>query len=291
MFTNFVCSTQLYVWMMVQVIAESLPISSSGHVILLQRLLYSNTSTATFSDLWAFDYFIQGISALLFLIYFFSQWWQLIFGPHFKISDLWDGAVWKKNIIPVLMFGIIVDGVTSLMWLSKIADYIQLPLFCGFAITAGALWSMRYTKPNKNVQIWSVKNGLILGLVQGCALIPGVSRFGSTLAVLQWLGYPRKKAFEISFLVQWPLIVAGSIIGLYSLHKSSLIGLGSTVYFTLYEGPCIRSIDTELFIECAGFATMIALLLLSCVEQLIDKNQLWKFCYYMMIPIIIALFV
>ncbi|MBV8661056.1 MAG: undecaprenyl-diphosphate phosphatase [Candidatus Dependentiae bacterium] len=258
-----------YFWMIIQIVGESLPISSSGHVLLLQRYMHS------MQDFWAFDYVLQGISAIIFFIYFFSTWWQLIIDKPMRISALWDYNLWVKKLVPVFLFGIIVDSITFLLWYVDIADVIRLPLFFGFMITAAALWSMQYTHEKRDVNIWSIQNGLILGFVQGCALLPGISRFGTTVATLQWLGYPRHIAFAISFLVQWPLIVAGSLVGIYSLQDSYILDL-------MYSA----SFFVTMFI-----AGSIAYTILYGMEKLIDKNQLWKISYYMIIPIVIALWI
>lgn len=258
-----------YFWMMIQIVGESLPISSSGHVLLLQRYMHS------MQDFWAFDYLLQGVSAIIFLIYFFSAWWQLIINKPIKFSLLLDYNIWVKKLIPVFLFGIIVDSITFLLWYADVAHAIELPLVFGFMITAFALWSIKYTHEKKDVNIWSIKNGLILGVVQGCALFPGISRFGTTVAVLQSLGYPGRIAFAISFLVQWPLIVAGSLVGIYSLRDSYILEI-------IYSIP---------FLVSMVIAGCIAYAILCGMEKIVNKKLLWKFSYYMIIPIIIALWI
>ena len=263
----------LYFWMMVQIICESLPISSSGHVALLQKIIQSfYPSLSINQDLWAFDYFLQGMSAIVIFIYFFPRWWQLIVNKPMRISSLLNTHMWKTNIFPVIIFGFITDAITFLFWALHVADYVQIPLAIGFMITGAALWSMQFARENKQIDMWCWKYALIVGCVQGCALFAGVSRFGTTVAVLQWLGYSGRLAFAISFLVQWPLIVAGSLLGIWSLQDASVI---CTVPFIL----------TTLISGC------IAYVLLGWVGKLIDKNLLWKFSYYMIIPSVIALLI
>lgn len=266
----------LYLWMMAQVLCESLPISSSGHVILLQRIMERYIPDQVFfgsHDLWAFDYILQGVSAIIFLIYFFSSWWNLIIDAPIKISSLWNMNLWKKSILSVFLFGLVADGMTFLLWSFDFAQYINFPLSCGFMITAGALWSMQFAHEKRDLKIWSLKNGLIVGFVQGCALFPGISRFGTTMAALKWLGYSGRIAFAISFLLQWPLIVAGSIKGFLSLQNDAIL----------------RIVWSTPFLMIVILSTIIAYGLLYSVGKLIDKNLLWKFSYYMIIPIIMAL--
>jgi len=257
-----------------QVIAESLPISSSGHIVLMHKMmhiffLYDPIMINT----WAFDYFLQGVSAFVFLFYFFSSWWQLIVQRPLQISTLFSHDVWIKNIMPVILFGIAADGITFLLWLLNIDQIINVPLFIGFMITAGILWSSQFPVEKKDVQIWSVRNGFIVGFMQGCALLPGISRFGATFTALRWLGYRNHDAFSISFLIQWPLIVAGSLVG----------------YKALSDLVAIQEIISLQFMILTLISAVIAYGLLYGMQKIIDKNLFWKFSYYMIIPISIAI--
>ena len=264
-----------YLWMMVQVICESLPISSSGHVTLLHSFVNNLVDSISLVDAQAFDYFLQGVSAIVFLIYFFVAWWQLVIKQPIAMAPLFDGHVWKKNILPVLGFGFIVDGMTALLWCINLKDFIKIPLIGGFFFTAAMLWSMRYAQEKKGINIWSLQHGLILGSAQGFALLPGVSRFATTLATLQWLGYNRSQAFAISFLVQWPLIVAGSLKGFLELR-------GTQILTNILTMPFLLAIVCSMIVS---YGVMCA------VGKLVDKNCLWKFSYYMMIPLGVALFI
>ncbi len=269
----------LYFWMMVQIICESLPISSSGHVVLLQSIfskIYGGQDIVAMSqDLWAFDYLLQGVSVIIFLIYFFPYWWQLIVDKPIKISSLFDRHLWTKTVPAVFLFGFAADSMTFLLWHFNIVERVAMPLAFGFMITAMVVWNIQFMHPKKDLDIWSWKNGLIVGLMQGCALLPGISRFGMTMATFQWLGYQGRLAFSISFLLQWPLIVAGSIKGFCSLQDVSIL----------------QTIWTQSFLMSMVIAACIGYALLYQVGKIIDKGLFWKFSYYMIIPIIVALLI
>lgn len=264
----------LYFWMLVQVLCESLPISSSGHVALLLAMAEKfHWSLQSMSDAWAFDYFLQGVSAFLFFMYFFSSWWNLVIKKPIQLSQVLNFEVWQKNIIPMLLFGIAADTVTFLLWMFDVAERIQLPLVIGFVMTGLTLWLVQFAQEKKDINIWSVRNGLIVGFVQGCALLPGISRFATTFSALRWLGYVNRDAFSISFLIQWPLIFAGSLKGLKALHE-----VGN-----------VHEILTPLFLCLTFIAGIVAYCILYYVQKIIDKNLFWKFSYYMIIPIMLAL--
>ena len=272
----------LYLWMITQVICENLPISSSGHVVLLQQIFDKYQFGVNHVEvlqlgqyLWAFDYVLQGVSAIVFLFYFFPLWWKLIVNKPVQITSLWDLNLWKSRILPVFLFGFVADGVTFLLWSYDFVHKIEFPLSFGFLITAGALWSIQFAREKKGINIWSLRSGLIVGFVQGCALLPGVSRFATTVAVFQWLGYKGRIAFIVSFLLQWPLIAAGSIKGLCCLQDTLVLKI-------VYTLPFFMALLVTGFI---GYK------LLHCIEKIINKNLLWKFSYYMILPTIVALLV
>ncbi len=267
----------LYVWMIVQIIGESLPISSSGHVQLAHNIMarFFDVSMMSYATLWAFDYLLQGVSAVVFFCYFFSIWWRLIIKQPIGIGPLCDLIVWKNRILPVIFFGIVADGVTFLFWGCKITDVLYLPLWAGFMITAAALWSMQYTHEKKDIQIWSLYYALIVGLVQGCALMQGVSRFATTVAALQWCGYPGTMACAVSFLLQWPLIVAASVYGW--CHRVGVPGME-----TMLTVPAV--------FVMAG-AGIVGYAMIGCMYRMIDRKIIWKLSYYMIIPIVGALLI
>src|SRR3989339_1420788 len=216
----------LFFCMIIQVIGESLPISSSGHVALMHALATKFNillPVSLESNAWAFDYLLQGISAIVFFVYFLSAWWKLVINRPIGLDALCEVSVWKRILSQVFVFGVVADGVTFVCWAVHINELVDLPLVAGFMITAVALWSTRFAQDKKNIDIWSVRNGLIVGLVQGCALLPGISRFGTTFAALRWLGYTNDNAFSISFLIQWPLIIAGSLLGCKELYDTGVL--------------------------------------------------------------------
>ncbi|MBP6869921.1 undecaprenyl-diphosphate phosphatase [Candidatus Babeliales bacterium] len=267
----------LYLWMIVQIVCESLPISSSGHSFLLQQLIYKYqfVDGLMSCDLWAFDYVLQGVSAAVIFFYFFPFWWELIVCKPISISSLWQADLWKKTVPKVFLFGLLADGVTFLFWYFGAFEKTNVHVACGFILTGIILWLSQFACEKKDIAIWSLKNALIVGAVQGLAIFPGISRFGATVTTLQWLGYQGRIAFAISFLLQWPLSFAGALKGFFALHDSFIIKTMMTgQFFTMTVLSC-----------CVAYGLLVG------VGKIIDKKLLWKFSYYMIIPSIIALLI
>ncbi|MDP3787686.1 MAG: undecaprenyl-diphosphate phosphatase [Candidatus Chromulinivorax sp.] len=275
---------------MVQIVGESLPISSSGHFELLQRI--TNLYFPHFGETVDLSYFynvLQIFSAIIFLCYFFRTWWKLVVDRPITCTSLCDVQVWRKNIVPVILFGLVADGITFLFWYGDIAERFQFSLTVGFVITALALWSMQFAQEKQGINIWALPYGCIVGIVQGLALFPGISRFATTMAALQWLGYQRRIAFAVSFLLQWPLLVGMSIKIIVEFYQLLFGGCSiGEVGAILNDGVIACSIIFLLCI-CALLPVILAAVALHYVGKMIDKNILWKFSYYMIIPISLSL--
>ncbi|MBP7854340.1 undecaprenyl-diphosphate phosphatase [Candidatus Babeliales bacterium] len=249
-------------WMFVQVIAESLPISSSGHVTLLHQLLDMHCdSTVTM----LIQFLLHVPALLILLIYFFKSWWNLVFASK-SIT----------HVFKVTLFVVVADLVTILFWyidLAHVPIIEQCFLPVGFCLTMVCLYITRYYNQNKILQ-WSVHDGMILGIVQGLSLLPGISRFASTYSAGLLLGYSRWHSFCISFLIQIPLLCA-------AILKSFLV---------LYHHPdYVYNFLNVTMIFSLVLATLFSYIIFSGVGILIEKNKIWYFSLYMIIPISLSL--
>ena len=116
------------------------------------------------------------------------------------------------------------DAVTVALYLFKPESAPHYLPF-GFFITIVALGSL-YWCPVRSAQPLRWDKALVIGLVQGIALLPGISRLASVFVATRWLGYNNRQAFEISWMIQVPLIAAAATKGLLALYKQHhLFGL------------------------------------------------------------------
>ncbi len=263
----------LYAWMMIQVIIECLPMSSSGHIYLFEKIVTSFDCMIVSDQMHHFDYAVQGVSAILFLLFFFQAWWDLIFGQNFSFQNFYN-CLFSKKLLNVLIFGIIVDGLTLGFWLIDLQSYINIPLWFGFLITGLSLWSLQRVVVFKNKSLWDLQDALGLGIAQGIALFPGISRFGLTMTYLQWRGYNSLQAWYISFLVQFPLLCAGSLLG----------------FLQLSDPYIVQTITAVPFLISTILVAFIAWTVLQYLKKIVATHQLWKFSYYMVIPFVGALY-
>jgi len=142
------------------------------------------------------------------------------------------------------------------------------PLGIGLMITAFILYSLRWVQSSHT--IWNWRYAMILGTVQGIALLPGISRFAAVYACACWLGFPQRKAFEITWLVQLPLILAACAESIYLLWVSGQLA------------PLLEPFTLLM----TSIATFCGLLMFYLAAYLAREGKLWWFSFYMIVPIV-----
>lgn len=286
----------IFITIFLQIIIESLPVSSSGHLTLLEKISdHSLTS--------GFDYFLHGPTIIILLIVFYKEWSNFVFLLLKSLINFLNDSIKdsSKNLfimfIKIVSLVAISNFVTTLIWLF-FSLYIKkqpwfdsdIVLLVGFCFTALALFSLRCAVTNENRLSLQFLLGtrpsvyeknkkdylkyLLLGLVQGVALFPGISRFASVYVTSRFLNFSPRRAFQITFLIQFPLIVAGFFLGSYKIFKSG-------EYLILFSWKIFLAII---------FATIISIYLFIWVKSLAQRNKLFLFSYYMLIPILVLIF-
>jgi undecaprenyl-diphosphatase len=268
----------LYVWILMQIMIESLPVSSSSHVTLVQKIFEKyGYSPDTFTQSWVIDFILHGPTMVILLVYFFKPWWKMVFGQRsidFKI--FLQKSTWQSLAAPLIFIGI-ADFITVIFWWSGIAQsffitHYFLPV--GFMFTAIILYSSSRASVTRSVN-WSFKDAVIIGCAQAISLLPGISRFASTYGAGRLLcRYDASTSFALSFLIQLPLIGAGFIKGLIAVQK--------------YPELMIKLFSFKALLVMV-IASLLSYGLLCLVGSLIQKNKLYYFAFYMMIPIILSL--
>lgn len=189
---------------LIQGITEFLPISSSAHLVLLPLL------TSWPDQGMAFDCVVH-LGSLTAVVFYFRSDIALMasgFGRTIKqrnISADRDGYMaWLIGFatIPVGLFGLIFKDMIE-------TDFRSLSVIGISSIIFGLLlWlADNEDKNTKDETSWSFRDVMIVGLAQAFALIPGVSRSGITMTAALMMGYGRKAAARLSFLLSIPVIV------------------------------------------------------------------------------------
>ncbi len=211
------------VYGIVQGLTEFLPISSSGHLLLVPAFFGWEDPGALFTAI------IQLGTMLAVVLYFWrdliaviTTWVRSWYTPSLR-SELNARMGWYLVIgtIPIVIFGFIFRNQIETAARSL---YIVGTMLIVFGLILGAIdWASR-----KERVVESVKrnDAIAVGLAQALALIPGVSRSGATISAGLLMGLTREAAARFSFLLSIPAIVLSGLYGLYGELGSSSGGVG-----------------------------------------------------------------
>jgi len=197
----------------VQGIAEFLPISSSGHLAILGRLFCFDAETNA-----TLNIVLHAGTLLAIIIYYFKE---LI-----NILKKYDLNLIGKLIIATIPVGIAGMVVKSMAWDESIFNNLFVPGF-GFLITATLLLWGQKTKDNKTLDKLTFKQSLFIGLAQAIAVLPGISRAGSTISTGLKCGLEKADAARFSFLLAIPAIGGVVLVKMFLLLKNGKITLHS----------------------------------------------------------------
>jgi undecaprenyl-diphosphatase len=217
----------------VQGLTEFLPVSSSGHLVILQKLLDFSQPPVIFDIL----VHVGTLGAILF--YFKKQLISILKGI-FKKKDA------ELKIFYFVLIGSLPAGVIGFFlqhYIEQIFDSLRLVGF-SLLITAGILFSSKFIKaPGKDFKYLNWKNTLFIGFFQALAILPGVSRSGSTIISGLWQDFKRETAFLFSFYLAIPAILGALVLQIPDLFSQAgadfskgLLGMivaGIVGYFSL----------------------------------------------------------
>ncbi|HET7629706.1 MAG TPA: undecaprenyl-diphosphate phosphatase [Bacillales bacterium] len=194
----------------VQGITEPIPISSSGHLILVEHLLGMKIPGLSF------EVFVNTASLLAVLVIYREDIIRLF---NHSVNYAVRGHKDSKDefmFIVYLIVGTIPAGVLGVLFNDYIADHFKTVTMIGLMlfVTGIALWLIRNLRGRKNDQDLSLKDAWIVGLAQAVALIPGISRSGATIVASMGVGMKQKTALRFSFLLYIPVSVGGIILEL-----------------------------------------------------------------------------
>ncbi|MCH4889158.1 undecaprenyl-diphosphate phosphatase [Acidaminobacter sp. JC074] len=221
----------------VEGLTEFLPVSSTGHLILVSRFM---SLEGKFNDI--FNIVIQSGAILAVIVYF----WKKVFPPLPKKGDL-DSADKLKRYINLwlkVIVAIIPAGVIGVLFEDKIEELLFNPLTVAIALIVGAvilLYIESKPKPEKVTHEDDItyKEAFIVGIFQCLALIPGMSRSASTIIGGLVMGFRRAVAAEFSFFMAIPVILGASLIKLlkagfgFTSYEYLLLGIGTLVSFVV----------------------------------------------------------
>ena len=247
---------QSIIFGIVEGITEFLPISSTGHLILLSNLLHIPQNDFTKS----FEIIIQlgAISAVIFL--------------YFK--TLWNIETIKKLIvafIPTGVIGLLLYKVVKTYLLGNESIVLWSLFLGGIALVIFEYFHKEERAVvEKNISSISYREAFLIGLFQSIAIIPGVSRSAATIVGGLSLGLRRTTIVEFSFLLAVPTMLAASGLDLiknynsFSVDQLGVLSIGFTSSFVVAMGSIVfllRYIQKHNFIMFGLYRILLPILL------------------------------
>ncbi|MDD4815994.1 MAG: undecaprenyl-diphosphate phosphatase [Clostridia bacterium] len=233
---------------------EFLPVSSSGHLVLFYNIFGVECNFIFFSLLLHFA------TLLAIVVVLKKQIWFLIKNPFCKNAlQLYLATI--PTIVIVLIFE---------KFFKSAFTGLYLPI-C-FLITATFLLIAEFfgRKKTKNL---TTKTGLIMGIAQGIAVLPGISRSGATICAGLFCGAKREDATQFSFLMSIPIILASMCYELLDCIKNGM---------PLFDTPVF-----ETFVSFV-FAFFVGVLCIKFMLKTLQKIKLYWFSIYLILLSILS---
>jgi len=253
---------------MVQGLTEFLPVSSSAHLVIAPELLGTQSSLA-------FDTLLHVGTLVAVIGYFWKDITSMIKSFVSSLLDIPRGKFKEgvaddpyKRLAWLVVVGTIPAGLMGVLLKSEFEDLFNSVTIVGFflLVTGVILWGSEWIakrnidKKGKDVKEVSFTNSLVIGVFQGLAIAPGISRSGSTIAAGLFSGLERKLAARYSFLLSIPAILGAALI----------------------QAKDIVSFDANTEVLIAGFlsAAIFSYLAVKFMMGYIQKHSLNLFAIY-----------
>lgn len=207
-----------------QGIAEFLPISSSGHLIIFSWLINDEPLPLELNV-------ALHLGTLFAILIFFRKDWFIIAKATADHIFKKTPSFTSKVLLPALIIGSIPAGIIGILWKDIIEQIFHNPMSVTIplALVGFVLWWVDQKKTNiRKLESITIKDGIIIGLAQATALIPGVSRSGATIIAGRYLGLERGEAARYSFLLGTPAMGGAALL----YGKELFLNLTNPIFIT-----------------------------------------------------------
>lgn len=241
---------------LLQGFTEFLPVSSSGHLMLAQKLFGIE------ADLF-FDVMLHAGTLLAVIIVMRKSLWQTLRHP---VAD--------KKFLYLILASIPTFALALIVKLFVEESLMQKLLPVGFAVTIILIvLSDKLAKPKLRLNDSGALPSIITGIAQGIAVFPGLSRSGSTISVMKFFGINSSDAAEFSFLLSVPVISASAAVEIWEAVNSGI----TVQWLTLSVG--------------VAAAFLSGLVSVTAVMRAVKNNRWIWFAVYLIIPLTVSLII
>jgi undecaprenyl-diphosphatase len=251
----------------VQGLTEFLPVSSSGHLVAFQHLLGMRSPELLF------DVIVHGGTLLAVLLVYGKDLWQIIRESLVASAEIVRErnirAVWQGRphfrLAAYLVIGTMPAAAAGLLFQDGLERAFGSLTSVGYLllVTGAILYGTRFRKgAGRDVEDFTFRDCLVIGVVQSFALLPGISRSGVTIATGLFMGLNRDLSARFSFLLSVPAILGANLLQAYKV-RGNVQGIN--------EWPLLLGGMAALI---TGYVALRLLL------RVVHKGKLFHFSYY-----------
>jgi undecaprenyl-diphosphatase len=201
---------------LVQGIGEFLPISSSGHLILIPWLFGWDEHSLSF------DVMLHAGTLFAVLVYFWREWLLLIKEGFLSIKERKMSGPPERRLFWYIVIASVPGAIIGKLLEEKAEESFRSPLIVASALGAFAVvfyFIDRFSGRKRNLQSLGLVDSVVIGISQAIAIIPGVSRSGATIACGLGMGLDRESSAKFSFLLSAPIIFGATVLKLGDIGK------------------------------------------------------------------------
>ncbi len=216
---------QTVVLSVVQGLTEFLPISSSGHLLIVSRLFWDTDAGASFTAV------SQLGTELAVLVYFAKDIWRVVLAWFAGLRNS-DARGADYRIGWAVIVATIPIGIVGFAFKDLIRDDVRTNMYLTASVLiafSGVFWlAERYGTQQRSLEQVTMRDAITMGLAQCLALIPGVSRSGASASAGLFVGLDREAAFRLSFLLAIPAVFGAGLFSLPDAFHPSGVGLAAS---------------------------------------------------------------
>lgn len=247
---------QMILLAVVQGLTEFLPVSSSGHLVLAKHLLGFEAMSGLGVEL-----LLHGGTLVAVLAYYRNFIVEVSAGLFRGTRESWRFA-WAVllSMIPAVVLGLLFEA--------QLEACAESPFFvcCALIFTGGLLLATRRFGCDAGRDV-SPARGFLMGLAQAVAMLPGVSRSGSTIAMSRFLGVASEKAAAFSFLMVVPVIIGGNALHLFkAVHD--------------HDASAFAGLTWPMGIVGFVVSAFVGYLSVAWMVRLLGRHSFWRFGFY-----------
>ena len=220
---------------------EFLPVSSSGHLVVGQTLLGLEIQGVQF------EVVVHVATLISVIVMYRGRLIDLVRGTLRRDRDAW-------RYVGLLAVATLPAGIVGVFFRGAVEGLFESPFVPAgaFLVTGAILWSTRWALRREEWKQPGWGAALLIGLAQAFALVPGISRSGTTVATALWLGVAAEEAAAFSFLMAIPVIAGAALLQIPELASQGLTISGAA----LAAGSAVAAITGILAIK--AFVAVLA---------------------------------